>query len=46
MGQITKYFGNETIKLFFDNKSKNIKDFKSQTFATKLDLVDDLYANK
>ena len=46
MGEITKYFGSETMKLFLDNASENIKDFKSQTPATKLYLVDDLYTKK
>ena len=44
MGEITKYFGNETTKLYFDNASENIIDFKSQTPATKLDLLDEFYA--
>ena len=44
MGEITKYFGYETMKLFLDNASKDIKNFQSQTPKTKLALVDDLYA--
>ena len=37
MGKVTKYFGNETMKLCIDNANEHIKDFKSQTNATKLD---------
>ena len=44
MGEITKYFGNDAIKLFLDNASEHIKTFNSKNPATKLDLVDDLYA--
>ena len=44
MGEISKYFGNNTMKLFNDNASKNIKTFKSKNPATQLDLVDNLYA--
>ena len=44
MSEIIKYFGSESINLFIDNAIENIKDFKSQT-STKLDLVNDLYAN-
>ena len=39
MDEITIYFGSETIKLFLDDASENIKDFKLQTFVTKLELV-------
>ena len=44
MGEITKYFGNETIKIFLDNANENINKFNSQTPITNLTLVDDLYA--
>ena len=44
MGEITKYFGNDTMKIFIDNASENIKQFNSKNLATKLELVDDLYA--
>ena len=43
MGKISKYFGNDTMKIFIDNSSENIKQFNSKNHATKLDLVDDLY---
>ena len=43
MGEISKYFGNDTMKLFIDNASENIKTFNSKNNTTKLDLVDDLY---
>ena len=43
MGEISQYFGNDTMKLFLDNASENIKTFNSKNPATKLDLVDDLY---
>ena len=46
MGEITKYFGNDTMKIFIDNASENIKTFNSKNIATKLELVDDLYAKK
>ena len=44
MGKITKYFGNDTMKIFIDNASENIKQFNSKNLATKLEVVDDLYA--
>ena len=44
MGKISKYFGNDTMKIFIDNSSENIKQFNSKNLATKLELVDDLYA--
>ena len=43
MGEISKYFGNDTMKLVLDNASENIKTFNSKNHATKLNLVDDLY---
>ena len=44
MGEITKYFGNDTMKIFIDNASENIKQFNSKNIATELELVDELYA--
>ena len=44
MCEITKYFGNETMKLFLDNAHENINKFNSQNPITKLTFVDDLYA--
>ena len=44
ISKITKYVCSKTIKLFLDNASENINDFKLQNLVTKLALVDELYA--
>ena len=43
MGEITKYFCCKTIKLFLDNASENINDFKLQTPVSKLAYVNELF---
>ena len=42
MGELTTYFGSDTIRTFLDEASENINKFSAQQFATKADLANDL----
>ena len=42
MGELTTYFGSDTIRTFLDEASDNINKFKDQNAATKAELADDL----
>ena len=41
MGELTTYFGCDTIRTFFDEASDNINKFSAQNAATKAELADD-----
>ena len=41
MGELTTYFGSDTIRTFLDEASDNINKFSAQNAATKAELADD-----
>ena len=42
MGDLTTYFGIDTMRTFLDEASDNINKFSAQNAATKADIADDL----
>ena len=43
MGELTNFLGNDTVRIILHNAAENINEFKNQTPATKLALVDKLH---
>ena len=43
MGELTNFFGNETVRIILHNAAETINEFKNQTAATQLALVDKLH---
>ena len=43
IGELTNFLGNDTVRIILQNAAKTINEFKSQTPATKIALVDKLH---
>ena len=43
MGELTNFLGNDTVRIILHNAAETINEFKNQSAATKLALVDKLH---